>query len=158
MTGAGPDDPLPTRRAGLADAGAVRALTRAAYAHWVAPMGCEPRPMTADYDRAVEEHRIDLVEEGGAPLALVETVVRPDDLLIVNVAVAPAHRGKGLGRALLRHAERLARDAGRATVRLYTNEKMTGNVALYERHGFAIERVEVIEVGTVVHMAKDLGR
>lgn len=147
---------LPTRRAGPADASAVRDLTRAAYAQWVAPMGCEPRPMTADYDRAVLEHRVDLVEAGDTLLALVETALRPDDLLIVNLAVAPDHRGKGLGRGLLRHAERLAREAGRRTVRLYTNEKMAGNVALYERHGFRTERVEVIAVGTVIHMAKGL--
>ncbi len=150
---------LPLRRAGAADAGAVRALTRAAYARWVPVVGREPRPMTADYDRAVVEHRIDLAEEDGHLLALIETLVRADDLLIVNVAVAPLHAGRGLGTRLLGHAERLARDANRGTVRLYTNQRMAENIALYGRRGYAFERLEIVEaVGTVVHMVKHLHR
>ena len=41
------------RRAGEADAAAVRELTRSAYAKWVPLIGREPMPMTADYERAV---------------------------------------------------------------------------------------------------------
>lgn len=146
------------RRAGPADAAAVRDLTRAAYARWVPVLGREPRPMGADHARAVLEHRVDLVEDGGHLLALIETVLRPDDLLIVNLAVAPARQGAGLGRHLLAHAENLARAAGRPAVRLYTNRLMAANVALYGRHGYAVERLEDTgTVGTAVHMAKVLG-
>ena len=63
------------RRAEPADASAVRELTRAAYAKWVPVAGCEPLPMTADYDQAVKRHLIDLYEEGGELHALIETVV-----------------------------------------------------------------------------------
>ena len=83
--------------------------------------------------------------------------MRPDDLLIVNVAVAPAHQGRGLGRHLLAYAESLARAAALPTVRLYTNARMTANLTLYASYGFVEERREILEVGTVVHMAKPLG-
>ena len=49
------------RRARQDDAAAIRELTRSAYAKWVPLIGREPTPMTADYDRAVREHMIDLL-------------------------------------------------------------------------------------------------
>jgi len=57
---------LTFRRAGPADAAAVRDLTRAAYAKWCAVIGREPKPMTTDYDRAVRDHLIDLLVEESA--------------------------------------------------------------------------------------------
>ena len=69
---------LQLRRATAADAANVRALTRTAYAKWVPLIGREPIPMTADYDRAVADHIVDLWEERGQLLALIE-VVRGSD-------------------------------------------------------------------------------
>ena len=92
------------RRAGRADAGAVRELTRSAYVKWVPVIGREPMPMVADYDRAVREHMIDLLFVGASLVALIETVNKADHLLIENVAVAPQFRGRGFGRLLLDHA------------------------------------------------------
>jgi GNAT superfamily N-acetyltransferase len=117
------------RTAGPADAAAVDALTQAAYAKWVPIVGRRPRPMTVDYARAVVEHRIDLVEAGNHLLALVELADAPDHLLIVNLAVAPEAQGQGLGSLLLRHAEEVARELGRPTLRLYTNRLMAPHIA-----------------------------
>ena len=50
------DTPLPLRRARVEDAAAIRALSRAAYGKWVPLIGREPKPMTADYGKAVREH------------------------------------------------------------------------------------------------------
>ena len=50
---------------GVADAAAIRDLTRAAYAKWIPVIGREPMPMIADYDEAVRRHRFDLLEAGG---------------------------------------------------------------------------------------------
>jgi hypothetical protein len=44
------------RRATLADVGAIVEITRAAYAKWVAVIGREPRPMTANYHQAASGH------------------------------------------------------------------------------------------------------
>jgi hypothetical protein len=49
---------LPLRRATSADVGAVRDLTRTAYAKWVPVIGRVPKPMTADYAAAVRDHQI----------------------------------------------------------------------------------------------------
>src|SRR5947207_6523953 len=97
------------RRATSADVANVQALTRSAYAKWVSLIGREPMPMTADYDRAVADHIIDLWEEHGQLLALIEAIPASDHLLIENIAVRPDQQGKGLGGKLLHHAEELAR-------------------------------------------------
>ena len=68
--------------------------------------------MTADYERAVAEHIIDLWEEGGELLALIEMIAEADCLLVENIAVRPGLQGKGIGDKLLHHAERLARSLG----------------------------------------------
>lgn len=137
------------RRAGPDDAGLVRDLTRAAYAKWVPVVGREPMPMQADYEKAVREHRIDLLSLGAETLALIETMLRPDHLWIENIAVSPAAQGTGLGRLLLTHAESLAAEAGLAELRLLTNALFAGNVALYQRGGYAIDREEPFEKGGV---------
>ena len=88
---------LSLRRAEPADAPMIRELSRAAYAKWVPVIGCEPIPMTADYDQAVRQHIIDLHEEGGELRGLIEMVIETEHLLIENIAVRPAQQGKGIG-------------------------------------------------------------
>jgi ribosomal protein S18 acetylase RimI-like enzyme len=145
---------LVLRRAVASDAAAVRELTRAAYAKWVPLIGREPKPMQADYDRAILAHRVDLAVLNGEITGLIETIDQPDHLLVENVAVAPAFQGRGLGRRLMAHAEQLARELGRAEIRLYTNARFTENVALYRRLGYRIDREEQLPHGIAVHMRK----
>src|SRR5205085_4879369 len=83
------------RRAVAADAPAVRELTRAAYAKWVPLIGREPKPMTADYNAAVRNHLVDLLQFGEQLVGLVEMIPEVGYLLIENVAVAPASQGQG---------------------------------------------------------------
>ena len=144
------------RRATLADAAAVRQLTRDAYAKWVPLIGREPKPMTADYAAAVRDHRIDPLYLDGKLAALIETIPQSDHLLIENVAVSPAFQGRGLGRRLMAHAEGLAAGAGQTELRLYTNKMFAANVQLYLRLGYRLDREEVLSVGTAVHMSKRL--
>jgi ribosomal protein S18 acetylase RimI-like enzyme len=153
------------RQAGPADAPAVRALTREAYAKWVAVTGREPLPMRVDYDEAVLKHRFDLLYEGDTLAALIETTPEssgepeeaPDHLMIVNVAVAPAFQGRGLGRRLMAHAEQLAVDAGFAEIRLYTNSLMAENIALYKRLGYRVDREQPFGTSVQVFMSKAVG-
>jgi len=145
------------RRATLADASAVDALTQAAYAKWVPIIGRKPMPMLADYTKAVVDHRVDTIEIEGRLAALVELDLRPDHLLIVNLAVHPEYQGRGLGKMLLAHAESVAREAGLGELRLYTNKLMVVNIALYQRHGYAIDREEAIATGgAAIYMSKRL--
>lgn len=132
------------RRAGPADAAAVRALVRAAYAKWVPLLGREPKPMTADYDTAVRQRLVDLLFQDGELAALIEMQPGTDHLLIVNIAVAPSRQGRGIGRRLLAHAEDVAASLGLRELRLYTNGLFEENLRLYARVGYRIDREEVL--------------
>ena len=143
------------RRAGEADAEAIGALTRAAYAKWVPLIGREPMPMTVDYAQAVTRHRFDLLHADGVLAALIETTPADDDrLLIVNVAVDPAFQGRGFGKRLLAFAEDLAVQAGFSGTRLYTNQRFEENIGLYLSVGYVVEREEALNGGVAVHMTK----
>ena len=83
------------RRAVVADAAAIRELTREAYSKWIPVIGREPMPMTADYDEAVRKNRFDLLYVEGKLAALIETIAQADGLLIENVAVSPFFQGRG---------------------------------------------------------------
>lgn len=148
-------DALRLRRATASDAAAVRELTRAAYAKWVKLIGREPMPMTADYDRAVHAHQIDLYEEADEVVALIELVPGPHWLLIENIAVRPDRHGQGLGDRLLRHAEETTRSLLLPEMRLYTNAAFTTNIAFYSGRGFTVFLREPIPAGgELVHMTK----
>ena len=145
------------RRAGPADAASVRELTRAAYAKWVPVIGREPRPMTADYDMAVRDHLLDLLHVDGILAALIEMAPGAGHLLVVNVAVAPDFQGHGHGRALMAHAEEVARSRGLGEVRLYTNGRFAENLRLYGRLGYRVDREEAHpQLGPAVYMSKRL--
>lgn len=150
-------DNFPLRRGGPEDAPAINALVQSAYAKWVPVIGRKPQPMLADYDKAVVEHRIDLIEIDGQLAGLVELEMEPECLLIVNLAVSPDFQLRGLSSTLLAHAEAVARESGLGRLRLYTNSLMTPNIALYTRRGYATDRVEQRAPGwSVVHMSKSL--
>jgi N-acetylglutamate synthase-like GNAT family acetyltransferase len=83
------------RQATPSDAAAIRHLTRQAYAKWVPLIGRELKPMTADYEIAVQRHRFDLLSSEGVLAALIETVDEGDQLLIENLAVAPTFQRQG---------------------------------------------------------------
>jgi N-acetylglutamate synthase-like GNAT family acetyltransferase len=145
------------RRATSTDAPAIRNLSRMAYAKWVPLIGREPLPMTADYNRAIAKHIIDLVEQGGELLALIEMVAAQDHLLIENIAVRPDQQGRGLGDLLLRHAETLALSMKLAETQLYTNALFASNLAYYAKRGYAEYRRQTMASGsTAVFMRKKL--
>ena len=146
---------FPLRRAVASDVKAVLSLTRIAYSKWIPLIGREPKPMAADYERAVAEHIIDLWEESGELLALIEMVPAENHLLIENVAVRPDQQGKGLGAKLLIHAEGLARSLCIYNVQLYTNAAFTSNLQFYARRGYQeFQRVTVAPGSVAVHMTK----
>jgi GNAT superfamily N-acetyltransferase len=151
-----PSENVQIRRAHPADAADIRELVRSAYAKWIPVIGREPLPMAADYDRAVREHMIDLLFVDAELTALVETVNAADHLLIENVAVSPAFQGRGYGRLMLEHAERLAASLGLLELKLYTNKQFATNVEIYPRLGYVIYHEESFRGGFVVHMSKRL--
>ena len=72
------------------------------------------------------------------------------------MAVVPDAQGLGYGRELLQFAERSALAAGYTSIRLYTHEAMTENIALYTRRGY-METHRAVEQGLRrVYMTKRL--
>lgn len=139
-----------------ADATAITALVRSAYAKWVPLIGREPMPMRADYAGALARHDFDLALEAGRIIGLAETRLEDDHLWLENIAVAPEAQGRGIGRRLLARVEDRARAAGRGQVRLLTNGAFADNIGLYRRIGYRVEREEPFLNGITVHMRKVL--
>ena len=117
---------------------AVRALVRAAYAHYVPRIGREPMPMGEDYRARIAAGQAwVLLRDSDSVLIGVLVLVDEEDALVIdNVAISGEEQGKGHGRALIAFAEQEAVRRGYRTLRLFTNVKMTENIALYERLGF----------------------
>jgi ribosomal protein S18 acetylase RimI-like enzyme len=107
-----------------------------AYAGWVAVVGRRPAPMDDDYAHHIAAGEVFVAVAGGAIAALAVLIDAPDHLLLDNVAVDPDRHGSGLGRRMIAFAEHETRRRGYSELRLFTNERMQRNIALYERLGF----------------------
>jgi ribosomal protein S18 acetylase RimI-like enzyme len=143
------------RLAESADRAAVEAIVRTAYEPWVQVIGVRPLPLVADYGELISQGRVHVLENGEID-ALIVLEALESVLLVENVAVRPDRQGRGLGRRLMAFAEFRARSLGLPALRLYTNEKMTSNIGLYESLGYRETGWEAIDGRHVVHMRKEL--
>jgi ribosomal protein S18 acetylase RimI-like enzyme len=143
------------RRATAAHAEKLTALARAAYARHVPVVGREPMPMTADWARLLSEQEIWILEgSAGEVVASLALDVQADHVMVWSVAVAPAQQQRGLGRRLMAFAEERASALRRPELRLFTNARMAGNIALYRRLGYREARREELPDRVLVHMSK----
>jgi len=127
------------RAAQPADAGRLRDIATAAYGLYLSRMDRPPAPLLADYGALVAKGQVSVLAVGGALVGFFVAFPRAADYFVENVAVSPACQGAGHGRFLMAAAEDAARTAGKDTLRLYTNEVMTENVAFYEGLGYVVE-------------------
>jgi ribosomal protein S18 acetylase RimI-like enzyme len=79
-----------------------------------------------------------VAERSGSPAAciLVNDSITPGMAEVVYMGVAPAHRGRGLGRAMLRRAARVTRAGGLHAVTLAVDSRNVHAGRLYEAEGF----------------------
>ena len=124
------------RMATAADVAAIRALIERAYALYVPRIGRRPAPMDADYAQHVADGEVAVLDEEGAIAGIVVWRPESDHGFIDNVAVDPDRQGRGIGRLLLAYVEREAARRGLGELRLYTNAKMTENLATYPKIGW----------------------
>jgi GNAT superfamily N-acetyltransferase len=141
------------RLARAGDLPQIESLVEAAYAKYVPRIGMRPIPMDDDYEARVARGEAWVL---GDVDALIVLVPGEEWLLVDNVAVRPDLQGRGLGRRLLAFAEDEAVRRGYREVRLYTNEKMTENRALYARLGYEELQREMITGRHAVWMRKRL--
>lgn len=144
------------RRATVAEAPAVAALVRRAYARWIEVIGRRPAPMDEDYGPACAAGAVVVLECDGAMGAVMVMTLAEDHLWIDNIAVDADRQGRGLGRDLIAFAEAEARRLGLPELRLCTNRKMLANLGLYARLGFVETEHRVVDGFDRVFMAKHL--
>ncbi|MCM2446910.1 MULTISPECIES: N-acetyltransferase [unclassified Rahnella] len=147
---------LSVRRAEEDEAELVREIVCAAYSKWISVIGREPTPMTADFNKTVREHDINLAIVAGEVVGLIEVWPGADHFWIENIAVHPHWQGMGIGRTLLAHVESKTAQSMLGEIRLQTNEAFEANIALYTALGYKIDRREPFKGGTTVFMSKKL--
>src|SRR3954452_7909977 len=99
--------------------------------------------MLDDYAALIENRRVHVIEHEGTVQGVLVLIPEDDAMLLDNVAVVPTAQGIGLGRKMLEFAEHTAINLSYHRIRLYTNEAMTENIALYLRIGYSeTHRVE----------------
>jgi ribosomal protein S18 acetylase RimI-like enzyme len=144
------------RLARIEDHHSVAAVVEAAYVHYVPRIGREPGPMLDDYAALIGTRRVYVLDNDGAIDGIVVLIPEAGSMFLDNVAVSPKAQGRGFGRMLLKFAEQSALDAGYRSIKLYTNEAMTENIALYSRIGY-VETHRVEEKGLRrIYMTKSL--
>ncbi len=128
-------------------------VAKRAYGGYVELIGVRPHPMDDDYAAKIRNGHTFVAEEGKV-VGLLVLFVEDDGLLLENVAVNPESQGEGIGRALLDHAESVARELGLPVVRLYTNAAMTRNIEMYKRRGYLEDSREAVDGFNRVFLSK----
>ncbi|MFI5821628.1 GNAT family N-acetyltransferase [Streptomyces rishiriensis] len=133
------------RPATMADVPAVKAVTDAAYTHYIERIGLVPRPMEADHAANVAAGKVFVTGgpaggevAGGEVAGLVVVEAFEDHLFLDSIAVHPDARGRGVGRRLLHFVDAHARALGLSEVRLYTHVMMWENQRIYPRYGYEL--------------------
>ncbi len=151
------------RPAGVEDASALGALsfaaTHAGYAAWAEELGELPTVVeqVADWRGRLAAGGAGwtwLAEDDDAVVGLVSaSPERVEELMVL-----PDRFGRGIGTALLAHAEAAAREAGGTRLTLVTYTANARARALCERHGWVLDGdAEPGRIGPQVRYAKALG-
>ncbi|MER5752056.1 GNAT family N-acetyltransferase [Streptomyces sp. NPDC002088] len=146
------------RPAAAADVPAVKAVTDAAYHHYIERIGVVPQPMEADHAANVAAGRVFVAGESrtGRVIGLVVLEAYEDHLFLDSIAVHPDAHGKGVGRRLLEFVDAHARALRLPEVRLYTNAMMWENQKIYPKFGYEVVERRVDGPYDRIHYRKRL--
>ena len=121
------------------DMGPVLTLIRETFAYMdgvIDPPSSMHRLTEADLARQADEAEIWVLEDLGDTVACVILTPQPGCLYIGKLAVAETHRGRGLSRQLVHHAEARARALGVDMLELQSRVELTQNHAAFRAMGF----------------------
>lgn len=145
---------LPTfRSATVDDAELVRTISANAYIPaYEGVTGTIPLPAQEDYTGRILNGDVWIAEVDGVAAGVLVVEEGDSFLMVYSIAVSPQYQRRGLGIALLAHAESYAAAKSLREIRLYTNKRMVRNVALYEHYGFIRkgERPHPIRMGEML--------
>ncbi|CAI9395377.1 putative N-acetyltransferase YvbK [Bacillus sp. T2.9-1] len=68
--------------------------------------------------------------------------IKEESIELINLAVAEIYQGKGFGKKLIMHAIEEARQLGYKVMRVGTGNSSIGQLALYQKCGFRINRID----------------
>ena len=89
---------------------------------------------TADYRANYPGATFQIIERNGVPAGRLLVSRSEEDILVIDIALLPEHRGAGIGTKLLRELQDEAKAAGKAlTIHV---ERFNPALRLYERLGF----------------------
>jgi GNAT superfamily N-acetyltransferase len=114
----------------------IRAIIDAAFSIYIPRIGKKPGPMLEDYAALIARGEVYCLLIDGKIAGTITLGIENGGLLVDNLAVAAPWRGNGYGKILLAFAETKALEQGMRLLRLYTNEAMTENLALYPAMGY----------------------
>ncbi len=126
------------RRAMPEDAPAVELVTTRAYDVYEVLLGYLPPPASENPLGWISAGEAWVGERDSQVMAVLIAQTQPTHMLVLSATVDPDWQGEGHGRALLEHAEALAREAGLAELRLSANVLMERNISLYRHCGFRV--------------------
>ncbi|MEO0407443.1 MAG: GNAT family N-acetyltransferase [Cyanobacteria bacterium P01_A01_bin.135] len=149
---------LAIRLAEPAEAPAVKSFICSIFKAFISQIGRIPRSMLADYAQMIQRDRVWVVVEDGQLIAVLVLAREPAHYHIKTLAVRSDRRGKGLGRALLRHAEVQSTEGGYREIWLHTNATMTRNLQLYRSIGYRERYRETYQGSESIYMCKELSR
>lgn len=129
------------------DLAAIKHCAELAYEPYIAAIGRKPAPMVADFAKLIFEKKVYIKKDGEQKLTgFIVFYPKNNAMHLENIAVMPFAHGKGVGRLLMNYCEDCARAHGFGEVELYTNEKMSANLAIYPKLGY-VETDRRIEDG-----------
>jgi ribosomal protein S18 acetylase RimI-like enzyme len=126
------------RRALPDDVPAMRLVTARAYNLDQVRLGYSPPPAECDTAAWVARNAAWVGEHDSEVIAVLLAEPSDGTMLVWSAVVDPVWQGEGNGRALMEHAEAVAREAGLAEVRLSTNVLMEQTISHYEKCGYEV--------------------
>jgi ribosomal protein S18 acetylase RimI-like enzyme len=93
-------------------------------------------PMDVDYLSEIKNYPTWVVESEGSVLGGLIMIFENDQASIANIAVDPRFQGQGIGGALTKLAESIAKENSFSELHLATHVLLTENILLYQHLGW----------------------